>query len=52
MGIQWPFRHFIASALPECGISLKQKLFGMAAYYHPTQKKSCIRAKQSLSNTR
>jgi hypothetical protein len=27
MGIQWPFRHFIASALPECRISLKEKTF-------------------------
>jgi hypothetical protein len=52
MGIQWLFRHFIASALPECRISLKQKPFGTAAYYHPAQKKSCIPAKQSLSNMR
>jgi hypothetical protein len=53
MGIQWLFRHFIASDLPECLV--ETKLFGTAAYYHPAQKKSCIRAKQAkqlLSNTR
>jgi hypothetical protein len=31
---------------------LNCRKIGTAAYYHPAQKKSCIRAKQSLSNTR
>jgi hypothetical protein len=31
MGIQWPFRHFIASAMPKMPDSIETKLLGTSA---------------------
>jgi hypothetical protein len=46
MGIQWPFRHFIASAMPKVPDFAETKLLSTSAYYHLAQKKPCIRPKQ------